>query len=69
MKYYPREQFGFAVLYFTGSDHFNRSMRLYAGKKGFTLSDHGLFPVLRALKNQKVWKGDLIPCLTEEEVF
>lgn len=29
-KYYPREQYGCAVLYFTGSDHYNRSMRLFA---------------------------------------
>ena len=30
MKTYPKEQFGFAILYFTGSDYFNRSMRLFA---------------------------------------
>jgi DNA polymerase/3'-5' exonuclease PolX len=24
IKYYPRDQFGYAILYFTGSDHFNR---------------------------------------------
>ena len=42
IKVYPREQFGFALLYFTGSDHFNRSMRLFARKKGLSLSDHGL---------------------------
>ena len=28
IKYYPREEFAFAVLYFTGSDIFNRKMRL-----------------------------------------
>lgn len=42
LKIYPRESFGFALLYFTGSDHFNRSMRLYAQKNGYSLSDHGL---------------------------
>jgi DNA polymerase lambda len=30
IKVYPRDSFGFALLYFTGSDHFNRSMRLFA---------------------------------------
>lgn len=30
IKYYPREEFAFAVLYFTGSDVFNRKMRLEA---------------------------------------
>ena len=47
IKAYPREQYGFAVLYFTGSPHFNRSMRLFAHKKGFSLSDHGLTPTIR----------------------
>lgn len=32
LKGYPRSQYPFAVLYFTGSDHFNRSMRLFARK-------------------------------------
>ncbi|GAB5036505.1 helix-hairpin-helix motif family protein [Nannochloropsis oceanica] len=30
LKTYPREQYPFAVLYFTGSDYFNRSMRCWA---------------------------------------
>ena len=30
IKYYPRDEFAFAVLYFTGSDAFNRRMRLWA---------------------------------------
>ena len=68
IKIYPREQFGYAVLYFTGSDYFNRSMRLWARKLGYTLSDHGLYPALRH-KNEKVWTGQNISCYTEEEVF
>jgi hypothetical protein len=39
IKIYPHELLPFAMLYFTGSDHFNRSMRLYAKKRGFSLSD------------------------------
>ena len=68
MKIYARECFGYAVLYFTGSDYFNRSMRLFARKKGYTLSDHGLHPAFR-LRNQKIWEGENIPCFTEEDVF
>lgn len=45
IKVYPKDQYGFALLYFTGSDYFNRSMRLFAEQKGYTLSDHGLAPV------------------------
>ena len=68
IKVYPKEEYGFALLYFTGSDYFNRSMRLYAEKKGYTLSDHGLAPVQR-VKGEKVSKGMVVPCQTEEAVF
>ena len=43
-------------------------MRLFARKKGLTLSDHGLYPAIRK-KQEKLWTGQNIPCLTEEEVF
>lgn len=36
------EEFPFALLYFTGSDQFNVSMRKYALTKGYSLSEHGL---------------------------
>ena len=69
IKVYPRSQFAFAKLYFTGSAHFNRSMRLFAQKKGYSLSDYGLFPVLRDGANDKIAASHGIPCSTEEEVF
>ena len=65
IKVYPKDQFGFALLYFTGSDYFNRSMRLFAEKKGFTLSDHGLAPVTKSASKQRIGKGLSIPCMTE----
>ena len=68
IKVYPKEHYGFALLYFTGSDYFNRSMRLFAEKKGYTLSDHGLAPVQK-IGGSKITKGMSIPCHTEEEVF
>ena len=42
IKVYPREQYGYALLYFTGSAQFNRNMRTQALKYGFSLSDAGL---------------------------
>ena len=37
------KQFPFALSAFTGSDHWNRSLRYFARKKGFSLSDKGLY--------------------------
>jgi DNA polymerase/3'-5' exonuclease PolX len=70
IKVYPFEQFAFAVLYFTGSSHLNRSMRLYAKKKGWSLSDHGLCEVLQCDNaGSKTQVGPSIRCVSEEEVF
>jgi len=41
---------GVALLYFTGNDIFNRSMRLLTSKKGMRLNQHTLFKdVMRVL--------------------
>lgn len=66
IKVYDRDQFAFALLYFTGSDHFNRSMRHYAKtRKAFSLSDRGLFPLLDGSN-----KGSTsVVCRTEKEIF
>lgn len=68
IKVYPRSMFAFAVLYFTGSGHFNRSMRLYASKLGYSLSDKSLCKVIRKGRD-KVASGARIPCYTEEQIF
>lgn len=68
IKIYPKDHFAFAVLYFTGSQNFNKSMRLFAWNKGYSLSDHGLIPVNR-VKNAIVWRGKTVKCDTEEDVF
>ncbi|KAJ2904135.1 DNA polymerase iv [Zalerion maritima] len=39
----PSAQLGAALLYFTGNDIFNRSMRLLASKKGMRLNQRGLY--------------------------
>lgn len=68
IKVYPRQMFGFALLYFTGSDHFNRSMRLFARKKGYSLSDKALKRVVRANGN-KLSLGESVVCTSEVDVF
>ncbi|TMW55055.1 hypothetical protein Poli38472_013817 [Pythium oligandrum] len=69
IKVYPRRCFGFALLYFTGSDHFNRSMRLYARKKGWSLSDRALKRVVRVRKDVKIESGESVVCQSEVDVF
>uniref|UniRef100_K3WBD7 DNA polymerase n=1 Tax=Globisporangium ultimum (strain ATCC 200006 / CBS 805.95 / DAOM BR144) TaxID=431595 RepID=K3WBD7_GLOUD len=68
IRIYPRACFGFAMLYFTGSDHFNRSMRLFARKKGWNLSDRNLMPVDR-VNGKEICKGDTVVCTSEVDVF
>lgn len=51
--------FAFAVLYFTGSGHFNMSMRSFAKMKGLRLSDKGLFKVNR-VNGKEVFVSDSV---------
>ena len=60
IKVYTKEEFPFAVLYFTGNAYFNRSMRLFAKKKKLHLSDKEL-----SYRNT----GKKIICKTEEDIF
>ena len=65
IKAYPRKAFPFALLYFTGCGHFNRSMRL-GEKHGLQLNDDGLFP--RSLQERtkqslcRYNKPETLPC-------
>lgn len=47
----------FALLSFTGSDYFNRSMRHYAKRKGLSLSDHGVQFAVRFLSCPRTQGG------------
>ena len=60
IKVYKKEYYPFAVLYFTGSAYFNRSMRLFARYLGLHLSD-------KELSYRK--NGVKILCKNEREIF
>lgn len=47
IKMYPRQVFAWALMHFTGSANFNRSIRLFAKKKGYKLTDEGYFRTIR----------------------
>uniref|UniRef100_A0A2P2I6T7 DNA polymerase n=1 Tax=Hirondellea gigas TaxID=1518452 RepID=A0A2P2I6T7_9CRUS len=65
----PYSEFAPAMLYFTGSAHFNRSMRLLATKLGMSLSEHGLRANVVRKGNEKLTAGCLLETLTEESIF
>ena len=72
VKVYAPQHYACALLYFTGSDHFNRSMRYYAKKlgwegnrrQGYSLSDKGITwatydKVPPSRKYEKVSEGEI----------
>ena len=66
----PWEQMGAALIYFTGNDIFNRSIRLLASKKGMRLSQRGLYrDVLRGPGREKITEGTLVESKSEEKIF
>lgn len=66
----PETEFGAALLYFTGNDLFNRSMRLLADKKGMCLNQRGLFRgVIRGPGRVKYNDGELVEGRDEKKIF
>ncbi|XP_067995598.1 DNA polymerase lambda isoform X3 [Melanerpes formicivorus] len=66
----PYSEFACALLYFTGSAHFNRSMRALAKTKAMSLSEHALSTaVVRGPGGVKVASGRTLPTPTERDVF
>ena len=60
----PTSCYSAALLYFTGSGEFNKNMRTYALKSGYTINEYGIYK----LKNDKT-KGLKIKCDLEEDIF
>ncbi|KAL3428050.1 DNA polymerase lambda [Phlyctema vagabunda] len=66
----PGSQLGAALIYFTGDDIFNRSMRLLASNKGMRLNQRGLYGnVMRGEGRVKVTDGQLIEGEDEVAIF
>ncbi|KAF2131709.1 hypothetical protein P153DRAFT_312347 [Dothidotthia symphoricarpi CBS 119687] len=66
----PEGEIGAALLYFTGNDIFNRSMRLLARKKGMRLNQKGLYKdVKRGRRGEKLNEGVLVEGRNEKRIF
>lgn len=66
----PETEFGAALIYFTGNDIFNRSIRLLASKKKMRLNQRGLYKdVMRGPGRQKLSEGELIEGRSEKKIF
>jgi DNA polymerase lambda/DNA polymerase IV len=66
----PEAEYGAALIYFTGNDIFNRSLRLLASKKGMRLNQRGLYKeVLRGKNRAKVTEGQLLEGRDEKRIF
>lgn len=66
----PWEEMGAALIYFTGNDIFNRSIRLLASKKGMRLNQRGLYKdVSRGKSREKLTEGTLVESRSERRIF
>lgn len=66
----PPEERGAALIYFTGDDVFNRSLRLLAGTKGMRLNQRGLYKdVIRGRGREKLSEGTLVEGKDEKKIF
>ncbi|KAL1306896.1 hypothetical protein AAFC00_005540 [Neodothiora populina] len=66
----PEAELGAALIYFTGNDIFNRSLRLLAGRKGMRLNQRGLYrDVMSGEGREKVTEGELVEGRDERVIF
>ncbi|KAL4916263.1 hypothetical protein BDW62DRAFT_109133 [Aspergillus aurantiobrunneus] len=70
LLFVPGSELGAALIYFTGNDIFNRSMRLLASKKFMRLNQRGLYAdVLRGPRRAKMNTGRLLESRDERRIF
>ena len=70
LLFVPGHETGAALIYWTGNDIFNRSIRLLASRKGMRLNQHGLFKdAMRGKGREKVTEGELVESKSEKEIF
>nr|CAD7260743.1 unnamed protein product [Timema shepardi] len=60
----PHDQYHCSILYFTGSDLFNQTMRAHALEHGFTLNEYSLRPV-----GATGIPGEPVPISSERDIF
>jgi DNA polymerase IV len=66
----PEEEMGAALIYFTGNDIFNRSIRLLASRKRMHLNQRGLYrDVIRGRNREKLTEGNLVEGKSEKRIF
>lgn len=66
----PWQEIGAALIYFTGNDIFNRSIRLLASNLGMRLNQRGLWKdVIRDKNRKKITQGSLVEAKDERKIF
>jgi DNA polymerase IV len=66
----PESELGAALIYFTGDDIFNRSIRLLSSTKGMRLNQRGLYKdIMRGPGRVKFNEGALIEGADEKKIF
>jgi DNA polymerase IV len=70
LLFVPWSELGAALIYFTGNDIFNRSMRLLSSKKGMRLNQRGLYAdVMWGQRRERITEGRLLEGHSEEKIF
>jgi DNA polymerase IV len=70
LLFVPGDELGAALLYFTGNDLYNRSLRLLASTKGMRLNQHGLYEgVMRGPGRKRINDGTLVESRDEKRIL